>query len=224
MNPENSQTPQTPQTPQDLPISQPETQALPSVTESIRKLPGWRFWLPLLFQAALIVAVPARDAYTYAVGKPVILQTAPVDPYDLLRGYYQTLRYDISDPALLRSLPGGTVLAEGRTSTRFYVVLEAPAASNATPPQPWKPVRISSDRPTDLSSNQAAIEGQFNGWQVIYGLETYYMPEDQRQQINADISQAQGQNQESFVVEAKVDTAGNAVPSSLWVRDRNYRF
>jgi uncharacterized membrane-anchored protein len=171
------------------------------------------------------VAVPAQDAYTVVAGKPVILQTAPVDPYDLLRGYYQTLRYDISDLALLRSLPGGTVLSEGQGhSTSFYVVLEAPVPSNAVPPQPWKPVEISVDRPTNLNPNQVAIQGQSNGWQVIYGLETYYMPEHQRQQINADIGQVQAQSQESFVVEAKVDGTGNAVPVSLWVRDRNYRF
>lgn len=188
-------------------------------------LSGWRLWLPLLFQAALIAAVPARDAYTYVVGQPVILQTAPVDPYDLLRGYYQTLRYDISNLDLLRSLPGGTALTEGQgKSIQFYVVLEAPTPTNATPPPPWTPVRVSLDRPTDLSANQVAVQGQFNGWQVIYGLETYYMPEDQRQQINADISQVQMQSQESFVVEAKVDAAGNAVPVSLWVRDRNYEF
>lgn len=208
-------------------IPQPETQPLPSVAQSPRRIPGWRFWLPLLFQAILIVAVPARDAYTSVAGKPVILQTAPVDPYDLLRGYYQTLRYDISNVDLLEKLPGGEVLSTAQgTSTRFFVVMEAPAdaTANTAPPQPWKPVRISTDRPTDLNPNQAAIEGQFNGWQVTYGLETYYMPEDQRQQINADISQVQGQNQESFVVEAKVDASGNAVPVGLWVRDRNYRF
>lgn len=226
MNPLNRQ-PIDPQPiePQPTDIPQPATQPSPTIAKPTKRIPGWRLWLPLLFQAVLIAAVPARDAYTYVAGKPVILQTAPVDPYDLLRGYYQTLRYDISDPNLLKSLPGGEAISaiQGQTN-EFYVVLEAPTQTNTTPPQPWKPVRISVDRPTNLSSNQTAIQGQYNGWQVMYGLETYYMPEDQRQQINTDISQVQLQSQEAFVVEAKVDTAGNAVPVSLWVRDRNYRF
>lgn len=216
---------------QPNPISVPELQPLPLPSPAAaRRLPSWRFWLPLLLQASLIVAIPARDAYTYVAGKPVTLQTAPVDPYDLLRGYYQTLRYDISDVALLRSLPGGNQLvAAPETSLPFYVILEAPAAiatttATTTAPQPWKPVRISPDRPAELAANQAAIQGQFNGGQVTYGLETYYMPEDQRQQINADIGQVQQQNQEEFVVEVKVDAGGNAVPIGLWVRDRNYRF
>jgi uncharacterized membrane-anchored protein len=189
------------------PISVPDLRPLPQPT------------------SAQLVAIPARDAYTYVAGKPVTLQTAPVDPYDLLRGYYQTLRYDISDAALLRSLPGGDRLtAAPETSLPFYVILEAPAATATTPPPPWKPVRISLNRPTELAANQAAIQGQFNSGQITYGLETYYMPEDQRQQINADIGQVQQQNQEEFVVEVKVDAGGNAVPLSLWVRDRNYRF
>jgi uncharacterized membrane-anchored protein len=69
-----------------------------------------------------------------------------------------------------------------------------------------------------------AIQGEYiNEWQIIYGLETYYMPEDQRVQINNEIAEAQRQPQ-AFVVEIKVDRSGNSVPVSLWVRDRNYKF
>lgn len=219
MNPQSSNNLQPDLQPQVQPTSQ-ETLLPPA-----KRLPGWRLWLPLAFQALLIVAVPARDAYTFVTGKPVTLQTAPVDPYDLLRGYYQTLSYDISRPETLQALPGGELITniQGQLA-RFYVVLEAPAQSDAVPPQPWKPVRLSTDRPTDLAPNQVAIAGEWNGWSVSYGLETYYMPEDQRQQINTDISQVQQQTPEAFVVEAKVDASGNAVPISLWVRDRNYRF
>ena len=212
-----------PNQPIDLP--QPLTPALEPVAKLHKRLPGWRLWLPLLIQAAFIVAVPARDAYTYVAGKTITLQTAPVDPYDILRGYYQTLSYDISNPDMLRSLPGGETITnvQGKL-TDFYIVLESPAQPDAVPPQPWKPVRVSADRPTDLTANQVAIQGQYNGWQVFYGLETYYMPEDQRNQVNTNINQVQWQDREAFVVEAKVDNTGNAIPISLWVRDRNYRF
>ncbi|HAA32846.1 MAG TPA: membrane-anchored protein, partial [Cyanobacteria bacterium UBA8553] len=67
--------------------------------------PIWRFWVPLLFQTILILAVPAQALYTQLTGKTVILQTVPVDPYELLRGYSQTLRYDISRQDNLRKLP-----------------------------------------------------------------------------------------------------------------------
>jgi uncharacterized membrane-anchored protein len=214
------------------------------------QFPGWRLWLPLAFQTALILAVPAQDAYTYATGKTVTLQTLPVDPYDLLRGYSQTLRYTISDRNTLSKLPGGDWLTQPQPQmTSLYVILEAAQTTPTTPPQPWKPIRVSRDRPQQLPPNQVALEGQFNGWEVIYGLETYYMPEDQREQINQGIREAQiapataptaapttaptasprpdgapAPNRQPFVVDVKVDAVGNSVPMSLWVRDRNYRF
>lgn len=249
--------------PPEIPSAQPSAQpdalqpalqpdlaiALPN-----KRLPGWRLWVPLALQSMLILAVPAQDAYTYATGRTVTLQTIPVDPYDLLRGYSQTLRYEISPPETLEKLPGGSWFAQQpqeKVST-FYLVLQAPAqidtTTDTTPPQPWKPVRVSGDRPANLPENQIALQGQYRrGYSstVTYGLETYYMPEDQRQQINDEISQIQRRapavntpqpapnqpapnqpapNQQAFVVNVKVDAHGNSVPVSLWVGDRNHRF
>jgi uncharacterized membrane-anchored protein len=192
-----------------------------SRSESVR---AWRFWLPLALQTALVLAIPAQNAYTTFTGRTVILQTAPVDPYDLLRGYSQTLGYDISTRDNLEKLPGGNLFKSGKGGT-VYVVLEAPKATATKPPKPWKPVRVSGDRPTNLPSNQIAIQGLYDyaHWRINYGLETYYMPEDQREQVNTAINKEQ-QGQRRFVVETKVDSNGKAVPISLWVRDRNYRF
>jgi len=200
----------------------PALEPLPP-SPTTRRLPGWRLWVPLLFQSLLIIAVPAQDAFTYATGKTIVLQTAPVDPYDLLRGYSQTLGYEISQVETLAKLPGGDLLQSSYAGD-VYVVLEAPATANTQPPQAWKPVRVSRDRPGDLSPNQVALKGKSQGWRVIYGLETYYMPEDQREQINTSINQIQQQNRQAFVVEVKVDGSGNSVPVSLWIRDRNYQF
>jgi uncharacterized membrane-anchored protein len=204
------------------PTVQPEIAISPS-----RKLSGWCLWIPLTLQAALILAAPAQNTYTYVSGRTVTLQTVPVDPYDLLRGYSQTLNYSISDPNVLRKLPGGTWFSQqsqGQNAS-FYIVLEepvsqAPGKTKATPPA-WKPIKISGDRPTHLSSNQVALKGQYNGWRIVYGLETYYMPEDQREQINGDIGQAQ--NQQALKVDIKVDSSGNAVLMNLWVNDRQYQ-
>ncbi|MGK7878272.1 MAG: GDYXXLXY domain-containing protein [Xenococcaceae cyanobacterium] len=200
--------------------------------------PVWRFLVPLIFQAALILAVPAQAIYTHFSGRTVILQTIPVDPYDLLRGYSQTLRYDISRVYNLKNLPGWDTLVKqvrgekGKSlpaGTRFYVILEAPTSSTSEgePPQAWKPVAVSRDRPLDLSPNQVALQGKKSNYTWIdYGLETYYMPEDQRNDINAHISQTLGWSgqERPFVVEVKVDSQGKAAAVSLWVSDRNYRF
>ena len=188
-----------------------------------RRLPSWRLWVPLAVQSLLILAVPAQDAYTYATGKTVVLQTAPVDPYDLLRGYYQTLGYEISQRDVLTKLPGGEAFKETFRGD-FYLVLAAPKQSGDRPPAAWKPVRISRDRPTDLAPDQIALKGTFEGWRATYGLETYYMPEDQREQLNAEITKIQERNRRAFVVEVRVDGQGNSVPVKLWLRDRAYEF
>lgn len=224
--------------PEAIPAVEPDRK---STKPQPRRIPSWRFWVPLVFQSALIVAIPAQDAYTSITGTPITLQTVPVDPYDLLRGYSQTLSYTISRPDDLKKLPGGKEFFDNHQrydGASLYVVLEAPQSANTTPPTPWKPVRVSAKRPTDLADNQVVLRGEFDRWQVIYGLETYYMPEDQRNQLNAEISQAQRQpnqaprqpsqaqqqQRQAFVVDVKVDAQGNSVPVSLWVRDRNYRF
>jgi uncharacterized membrane-anchored protein len=194
----------------------------------------WRFWIPLFLQTALIISIPAQAVYIHLTGKTIILQTAPVDPYDFLRGYSQTLGYDISNYNNLEILPGGketfAKVRRNSTPSDIYVVLETPAQQvTSGRPKPWKAVKIS-DRPLTLTPNQIAIKGLIQYNRITYNLESYYFPEDQREQFNNDINAVQrgrlsqpGKAQ-PFVVEAKVDSQGNAVPVSLWIGDRNYRF
>ncbi len=228
----------------DLLVEDPaDTTNLFQLPPEAKHIPGWRFWIPLLLQIGLIAAVPAQSFYTFVTGKTVILQTVPVDPYDLLRGYYQVLSYDISQNNNLEKLPGwkdlpsdqtpcppGTICPKAKnynvkTGTNFYVILESPKdVVNSGSPKAWKPVRVSLENPSNLPANQIALQGKYNGWRMEYGLETYYMPENEREKVNQDIGEAQRGKPQSFVVEVKVDKTGHAVPVSLWVRDRNYRF
>jgi len=212
----------------NLPINQ---------TKSLTKqIPIWRFFLPLTLQLALILSVPAQAIYTHITGRTVILQTAPVDPYDFLRGYYQVLSYDISRKDNLSKLPGWhqfELETSGQFSsdnqTNIYVILAAPEKiENSEVPKVWQPVGVSAEMPENLPNNQIAIQGKFDGWRVKYGLETYFMPEDRREKINQDISEVQrsvnSEGEIPFVVEVKVNPRGKAVPLSLWVKERNYKF
>ncbi len=215
----------------------------PTLVEPQKRMPAWRLWVPLLLQTAIVLAAPAQPLYTTLTGKTVVLKTVPVDPYDFLRGYSQTLSYDISRQENLRSLPGWKALVKQHleakatdlppsvpplnslpTGIRFYVILEAPAAKTNSP-QAWKPVRVSSKMPKSLPANQIALKGKSSGNSIDYGLESYYMPEARRDEINQEINQAQSSRQrQAIVVEAKVDAQGRAVPISFWISDRRYRF
>ncbi len=209
-----------------------------SAQPSTKPIPVWRFVLPLLIQTGMILAIPAQAVYTHVTGKTVILQTVPVDPYDLLRGYSVILNYDISRVENLKKLPGWEELVKqspGRDKqyaplgegTKLYVILAGETPTGDGIPKAWKPVGVSPEYPSSLAANQVVLEGKHRYGSIPYGLETYYIPEDQRNQINDNISQAQrvkpGQEQ-PIVVEIKVDTTGHAVPISMWVRDRKYQF
>jgi uncharacterized membrane-anchored protein len=150
-----------------------------------------------------------------------------------VRGYSQRLSYDISRVDNLAKLPGLKEIEKQQKSnnanylesgTELYVVLESPLAGAKQPPLAWKPVMIKGERPTSLPANQIALKGRVEGFSINYGLETYYFPASQQQEINQAINQSQRGRSRLLVVEVKVDKQGHGVPVSLWVRDRNYRF
>lgn len=202
----------------------PDSQPNSSATN--QPIPILRFLIPLLIQAGLLFAIPAQSAYTYLTGKTVILQTVPVDPYNILTGYYVILNYDISTRSTLEKLPGSKDLLKYGES--FYVILQEEKSTGKGIPKAWKPVRLSKEIPDSIADNQVALQGKFQGSRIKYGLEKYNIPEDQRNKINRNISQARrsatSTDKQPIVVEIKVDSQGKSVPVSMWVKDKNYRF
>jgi uncharacterized membrane-anchored protein len=203
-----------------------------------QNLPFIRLAAPLFLQSLLIFSISAPSMYALATGTTVILKTMPVDPYDLLRGYYQTLNYDISSFDTLRKLPGwqnvsvrqiqhsymssvGDDNSYINKNRQVYITL----VKTKTASQAWQPVAISKELPTNLSADRIALRGKSSGGRVIYGLETYYMPETRKDEVNQDISQARSwESRRNLLVEAKVDNRGFATPVSLWVGTKKYHF
>ena len=202
---------------------------------SIRKSIPLRFAATLLIQAGLIATIPAQAVYTHLTGKPIVLQTLPVDPYNLLQGYHLTFSYQIANLQTLEKLPGWETIAPQLNpqpkagdssstldlpSTSFYVILQSPDQITQ-PPQPWKPVAVSDRYPARLEPNQTAIQGIYQQGTVRYGLETYYIPEDQQVDLNQQLQQV---GQASIQVEAKVGAKGHSVPLGFWVDQERYQF
>jgi uncharacterized membrane-anchored protein len=192
-----------------------------------KKNPLVYFFIPFLLQLLIILVIPSKSFYTYKTGQNAVIQTRPVDPYDFLRGYSQTLSYDISNLDNLRKLPGEKNLNKGDT---FYLTLQAPKSLNQQPPLPWTAVAINNNKPSNLATNQIVLKGIVSNYDMVqYGLETYYMPENKRDKLNQEIQELSNQSNQNnetqpFVVEIKVDRFGNSIPVSLWFRDRNYQF
>ena len=215
---------------QSFPDESSEKQLVPDFQTNLpgtnKAIPILRFVVPLLIQAGLILAIPAQPVYTYVTGRTVILQTVPVDPYNILTGYYQILNYDISTKSTLEKLPGSKeVLKDGND---IYVILQEVKSTGEGIPKAWEPIRLSDKIPDKLPENQIALKGKYHFNSVKYGLEKYNIPEDQREKINNNISQATRsgteRDKQPIVVEIKVDSQGKSVPVSMWVEDINYRF
>ena len=196
-----------------------------------QKLPFGRLVVPLFLQLLLIGSISAQSIYTLATGTTVVLKTVPVDPYDLLRGYYQILSYDISSFNTLKNLSGWQNLELEKGSVNIprnqqvYITLTKAPASNANTRQAWQPIAIGTQIPTNLAAGKIAIRGVSNGNSIIYGLETYYMPEERKDGVNEDINSARSSGgKRNLLVEIKVDNHGLAAPVSLWVGAKQYRF
>ncbi|NJM47310.1 MAG: GDYXXLXY domain-containing protein [Alkalinema sp. RU_4_3] len=175
-----------------------------------------RFWLAFLLQVIVLLCIPAQAVYTTLTGRTVRLQTVPVDPYNWLTGYSQTLSYDISRVAALEKVAGvkpGFV----KNGSVVYVTLES-----GKPGQSWKPIDMSLEKPIGLAENKVALRGVVDRGAVVYGLETYYMPEAEKDQVNRTIIEAQ--RNKPAIVEVKIDRFGNGIPIAVEVGGQRLKF
>jgi uncharacterized membrane-anchored protein len=121
------------------------------------------FWLVVAAQALALVAMIGLNEVALATSDEVTLRTVPVDPVDLFRGRYVTLRYEISTLQVEDGIESGDSV---------YVPLhEAESAwtgsfGYASPPPDGKFIR---GTVRQLAGQRAQIQ---------YGIETYYADEE----------------------------------------------
>ena len=144
------------------------------------------YWLAAIvgLQVAWMTATAIQKEIHLSGDNTVLLETAPVDPRDLLRGDYVILRYKISDipnslfaSSLPQPPPGGS-LGSTLGGRAVYVVLQ---------PNGKFYEALSADfEPPKLEPGQKLIRGtvsneqwrwRANSVQIIYGIEKYFVPE-----------------------------------------------
>lgn len=161
-------------------------------------------------QLAILAWSPAEKIMIRSHGKVIVLRTLPVDPYDVLSGYYMTLRYEITAPpgldelGLSRGEPVHVTLALGEDGV-------------------WIPVDLSAAPPDDLGKGEVVIKGRrADDWRmnVIYGIERYYVPEAMREEIEDAI---RGE-EERILVDVAVDGDGDASVLRLRVGEAVYEY
>ena len=164
----------------------------------------------VLVQMLILAAVPGQQMYTLMTGRTVVLRTAPVDPYDVMSGYYVTLSYEISR---FDNVPGSKAFHGEEDGTPMYVVLCQGEDGF------WQAESVHKARP-DVAADRIVIKGR-KSWRTIeYGIETYYIPEAARGTIEDDLRQ----HARDARIEVKVDRFGRAALVRLLIGDRVYDY
>lgn len=196
-----------------------------------------RYWLAVLLQLALIAALIAVHGYTLATGRPVLLKTAPIDPWDPFRGQYLSLTYEIS------RLEQGKVPMEGlpyRHGQQVWVTVRqgdtywnAVAVATSRPGNKevaagdvvlggrvqWAYPVTPAPQPAIQSSPQPAqpLQPEIMRVFIRYGIEQFYVPEGEGQKIERN-------RQVQLVVEAVVDSRGRAVLRRVFADGKELRW
>lgn len=156
-------------------------------------------WAPLAaviaIQLAILVAIPFRRVEARLSGTDVTLRTVPVDPYDVLSGYYVTLRYEVEpDPAELR---GGTEFW-----LRVRRAEPAWAADGVSPAPPEDPP---GEGAAVIRLDPGAWARGERGTCLIPSACRFYIPEARREQVAEEMRKAGG----VALVDLRVDDDGN---------------
>lgn len=162
-------------------------------------------WLVLALQSAFLLGTAAVHEFHRETGAVILLETFPVDPRDLLRGDYLSLRYPIGSlesSNLVRPLP------EYRPGSPVFVLLEKEGefyvAKTASPTRPV---------PTE---SQIMVKGRCAPTtdparlHINYGIERYYVPE------------GKGNPQGKLSAEVSVNGAGAAQLRQIYVNGAPY--
>lgn len=120
----------------------------------------------------------AAPAWTMNHGQVVTLKTQPVDPFDLFRGEYANLSYDVGKaPSTLESAPGRsvyTLLSRQKGNDGVWT------ANNYS----FKPIVAGPGQVVMVGKMSYGWEGNNNGGaRVRYGIERLYMKEGTSRQL-----------------------------------------
>jgi len=168
------------------------------------------FIVALLAQFGILAYAPLEKAALRRSGRTVVLRTVPVDPYDVMRGYFVTLRYEISRPPGLEEsgAAGGDVV---------YAVL-AKGDDGV-----WTAVRAAKERSRSLEEGRVVIRGRREGGHravVDYGIEKYFIPEAAREEIERAVRKGK----QRILVDVALDDEGAACVLRLRVGGKVYEY
>lgn len=160
--------------------------------------------------AALLIMIGIKWS-TLAYGTKIILKTVPVDPWDVFRGDYITLNYEVSTLDLKRVNSGNEKFKPNDT---VYITLVPDGKYRAA-------AAVSHRRP---ESGKLFMKGVINYYDefsnninINYGIDSFYVPQHQGKDI-------ENNGRISLEAEVSVDSRGNSALSKLFVDGKEIKF
>jgi hypothetical protein len=125
---------------------------------------SWRLWVVLAVQLLIVAAVPGKKLLAFFSQVEITLETEPYDPYDVLSGYYVTLRYAAETP------PPGTVSEGLEAGEPAWILLRKGSPA-------WTVVSVTGFRPTP-AADEAALAASWDGRSArLDNLRNFYISE-----------------------------------------------
>jgi len=165
------------------PMAMVQTQLEPLVSTAYKQKRLW-FCCAVALQITLMLGSAVPAAVTLSSGKIVRLKTTPVDPYDMFRGDYVRLGYEMS------TTPVNSAVAD---DDLIYVTLWQDG-------EYWRP-RLASRIKPKLKAGEILLKGKYRHSRILFGIEQVFVPEKTGRTAEAS---------KYLTVDAAVDTDGNA--------------
>ncbi|HLN63637.1 MAG TPA: GDYXXLXY domain-containing protein [Symbiobacteriaceae bacterium] len=176
------------------------------------------FWLAVALQVLLLLGMVGRHAYTVATGQPILLQTAPVDPWDMFRGEYVRLNYTISRIDVAATPTSGGPFKRGQA---VWVVMQQGEPS-------WTLVAVHAAHPGtapgQIALKATVVQEQWGESQrpqpmlLEYGIEQFYVPEGEGPKLE------QAARDHKLTVQVLVDNFGRAVVHKVFTDGQEVRW
>lgn len=166
------------------------------------------FVLVMLIPLVTILALISYNYYTLSFGEEILLKTAPIDPWDIFRGDYVRLNYEISTIDLIKT-----------PYDRNFTYNENAYAVLSKGEKFWYVKNVGHDKPA-LKEGEVCIRGRVltpsaNRLSVSYGIESYFVPEGKGRVIEREIRDVS--------VKVAVDTSCGAIIKELYINDEPVR-
>ena len=121
--------------------------------------------LACLVPVFILLGMTVIPLYTIMNGEKIILQTIPVDPSDVFRGDYVTLRYEAEEVPLRFVDRDVLKKAESNYGFRVYVALEKKDGKHT-------PVKVSLDKPKEGVYLKGKMNYYGKTWNPVTGMES----------------------------------------------------